>query len=129
VSYDPYTAPRAPVGAQIIPGDATDVYIETLPSPMVRAAGAVAVLTGIAMFFSVLRFVLSGVEGPGAVIVEGVLVGLGVVEIAVAWGITGARGAWMFGMSLAVLQGVLLGVGFPKIRRMAQARAQMRTMG
>jgi hypothetical protein len=155
MNYNPYVAPGAPVGPDAIQGDSTDVYIETLPSPSVRAAGGAALLTGIAMLFMVTRFLLADASGPAALVVMGVLALLAVVEFGVAWGVTGARSGWIYagfvaapfvglmsllvlatgsfagmaGMSLALVDLVLLSLSFGKVRRMGRARAQMKRMG
>jgi hypothetical protein len=152
MNFNPYAAPGA--ASDAIPGDTTDVYIETLPSPVVRAAGGAALLTGIAMLFCCVRFVVAGASGPVALVIEGTLVFLALLEFGVGWGVTGARSGWIYagfaavpfvgiaslfvlatgafagmaGMSLAIVDLVLLCLGFSKVRRMGRARVQMKRM-
>jgi hypothetical protein len=142
--------PHAPPG----PTDGADLYIETLPSPIVRAAGIAAMVTGITMLFACVRFFMSGAEGRSVLVAEGLLVVMAAVEFAVAWGVTGGRTALVFvgfaaapvvgllalfvlftgafvgsfGASLAMLDIVLLALALSKVRRMAVARSQMRRL-
>ena len=101
-----------------------------------------------------MRFVLSGAQGPLVWGFEAFLVACALVELAVAWGVTGGRLGWlvvglaiapvvgaaslfvlvtgafvgMFGMSLALVSLTLLAIAMPKVRRMGRARAEMRRL-
>jgi hypothetical protein len=153
MAYNPYSAPNAPI-APGLPTDGTDLYIETLPNAMVRMAGVAAVLTGVAMLFCCMRFVLSGAEGFLVLGLEATFVVVAIAEFAVGWGVTGGRttlailgfvvapivgilslfvlvtGAFigMFAGSLALLDLVLLGLAFSKVRRMGIARREMKRL-
>lgn len=160
MTYNPYSPPARPQGAPAgqgapgLPTDSTDLYIETLPSTIVRGAGICAAVTAIIMLFSLMRFLIGGAEGTFLVSIEGVLVLCALAEFGIAWGVTGGRVGWvivgfgftplvlivsalvlvtgslvgMFGMSLAIVNVVLLALGYTKVRRMGQARAAMRAM-
>jgi hypothetical protein len=154
MGYNPYSAPTAPI-APGLPTDETDLYIETLPNAAVRVAGIAAVLTGVVMLFCCMRFLLSGAEGFVVLGLEATFVLVALAEFAVGWGVTGGRTPFvilgfvaaplvgilslfvlvtgaligMFGGSLALLDLVLLGLAFSKVRRMAIARAEMKRQG
>jgi len=153
MSHNPYAAPTAPI-APGLPTDGTDLYIETLPNAAVRMAGVAAVLTGVAMLFCCMRFILSGAEGFIVLGLEATFVLVAIAEFAIGWGVTGGRTPFvvlgfvvapmvgllslfvlvtgaligMFGGSLALLDLVLLGLCFSKVRRMGIARAEMKRL-
>jgi hypothetical protein len=151
MTYNPYTAPSAPI-APGLPTDSTDLYIETLPSPMVKTAGIAAILTGVAMLFCCVRFLLSGADGWLPLVIDAIFASVALIEFAVGWGVTGGRtlfvivgfvaapivgilslfvlvtGAFigMFGGALALVDIIFLALAFPKVRRMGIARAEMK---
>lgn len=152
---NPYAPPTGGVAApqDVVPSnDTSELFVQTLPSPALRAAGLCAVVTGLLLFFMCFRFVIVGVRGTVVTAAESAMIVGGILEIAVAWGVTGGRVAtWFLALALAPLVGivslvtlltgsiaglfgiamcvgnvVLLGVSFADVRRVGAARAALR---
>src|SRR5262249_3660697 len=107
---DPYAPPGgyAPPAPPLATGDTSELFLQTLPPPAMRAAGLCAVVTGILMLFMCFRFVLAGVYGPLVPLMEITLVVSGLLEFAVAWGVTGGRLAtWILGLALTPVVALL----------------------
>jgi hypothetical protein len=109
---NPYAAPQQPSAPSYGNADTTDIFVDTLATPRVRAAGIAAIITGVATLFVCLQLVIA-TRGPVALALEAVMAAIGVAHFGVAWGIASGR-AWtaIGGMFLAVFSGLLLAFTF-----------------
>jgi hypothetical protein len=109
---NPYAAPRKPNEPSYGNADTTDLFVDTLATPQVRAAGMAAIVTGVATLFVCFQLVIN-TRGPVAMLLEALTAAIGVAHFGIAWGVTRGR-AWMAicGMLLAVFSGLLLGATF-----------------
>lgn len=110
--WNPYAAPTKPTEPSYGDADTVDIFVDTLPTPPVRAAGVAAILTGVAMLFVVMQLVL-GAHGRVAYVLEVLVCSLGCGHFVVAWGIASGRG-WtaIGGMLQSILAGLLLMITF-----------------
>jgi len=106
--FNPYAAPTKPSEPSYGDADATDIFVDTLPTPHVRGAGIAAIITGVGMLFVVLQLVM-GARGLVALALEVLLAAVAIGHFGVAWGVAGGR-AWaaIGGMLLSVFGGLLL---------------------
>lgn len=151
---NPYAPPGGGGGGDAAhdAGDTGDLFVRTLPSPALRAAGMCAVVTGILLLFMCFRFLLAGVTGTFVALTEVAMVAGGILELLVAWGVTGGRiGTWFLGIALTPVVGLLslvtlltgsfaggfggmmcianvalLAVSFGDVRRIGAARAALK---
>jgi hypothetical protein len=109
---NPYAAPQQPGAPSYGNADATDIFVDTLPTPRVRAAGVAAIITGVATLFVCLQLVLA-TRGPVALALQGMMAAIGLAYFGVAWGVASGR-VWtaVGGMLLAVFSGLLLAFTF-----------------
>lgn len=109
---NPYAAPQKRSELSYGNADTTDIFVDTLPTPQVRAAGMAAIVTGVATLFVCLQLVIN-TRGTVALVLEAVTAAIGVAHFGVAWGVARGR-AWMAicGMLLAVFSVLLLGATF-----------------
>jgi CHASE2 domain-containing sensor protein len=99
---NPYAAPKADLTRDPHAGkDSADLFIETLPSPVLRAAGVAWLVTGILNLFLAFRMILSLVATPVALLLEASHVAVGLVAFAVGAGLMrGRRVASLAGLAL-----------------------------
>ncbi len=102
---DPYAPPSAEERVALPEGP--DLYLETLPPPLLKAAVGVLGLMGAMMLLFALRLWLALRATPMATVLELVHLVSGVLSWVVAWGIYGGR-AWLVwvGLLLSPIVGV-----------------------
>jgi hypothetical protein len=148
---NPYERPRSEGGASALEAlDDTELFVQTLPRPIVRMAATCALVLGILLLFLALRLVIATtgttaallevghvVVGVGCLIaahglwrgsVVRLVVGLALMPVALAAcafaTITGSLGG-LFGAALAILTFVLMAMSFGAVSTMAAARAAL----
>jgi len=150
-SPNPYERPRAEGSSALDALDDTELYVQTLPKPIVRMAGTCGIVLGILMLFLALRLVIAAtgllaslleaahvVVGIGTLIaahglwrgsIGRLLLGLVLAPVALAAcafaTITGSLGG-LFGAALAIVTFVLMAMSFGSVTTMAAARAALR---
>jgi hypothetical protein len=82
---DPYAPPRASSVAS--PTDDVDLYLETLPPPLLKAAMGTLGILAFMMLLLAVRLMLAVVATPAAMALEAGHVVLGVACLVVAWGV------------------------------------------
>jgi len=146
---DPYAPPKAEAaGEPEIGKDSADLFIDTLPSPALRATGVVWLVLGLLSLFLGLRMLLSLRESSVAAALEAGQVALGISAFAVgsalmrgrpfaalvgfalspfAFGlslfalVTGSL-AGLFGLGIALLAVVLTAVTLKEVAKVGRAR-------
>lgn len=150
---DPYAPPRAAFG--VGPSDDVDLFLETLPPPLLKAAYGALIIMGLVVLLLAVRLMLALVATPMAVAVEAGHVVLGLMCFLVAWGIksgyvpilfvgfvvcalvgvasiaallTGSVGG-LLGGALALTTVVLLAFNFSAVARIGRARRAIALKG
>ena len=150
---DPYAPPRAAPAAPaaLAASDDVDLYLETLPPPLLKAAFGALVIMGLVVLLLAVRLMIALVATPVAMALEAGHVVLGLSCFAVAWGIkngyvpllfvgfvvsplvgiasivallTGSVGG-LFGGALALTTLALLALNFGAVARIGRARRAM----
>ncbi len=143
---DPYAPPRA--ASFVAPKDDVDLFLETLPPPLLKAAYGALIIMGLMVLLLAVRLMLALVPTPMAMAIEAGHVLLGLMCFVVAWGIkngyapllfvgfvvcplvgvasiaallTGSIGG-LFGGALALTTVVLLAFNFSAVTRIGRAR-------
>jgi hypothetical protein len=151
---DPYAPPRAPSLA-VGPTDDVDLFLETLPPPLLKAAFGALVIMGLVVLLLAVRLMIALVATPMAIALEAGHVVLGLLCFAVGWGIksghmpllfvgfvvcplvgvasivallTGSVGG-LFGGALALTTVVLLAFNFQAVARIGRARRAIAARG
>ncbi|WP_394846158.1 hypothetical protein LZC95_01685 [Pendulispora brunnea] len=91
MAHNPYEVPRslsAPGGE----GDSADLFVQTLPPPLLKLAGLASLLAGLVDLFLVMQFFVamsawSARPGPVLSAILGLLFVMGILYLTVAWGI------------------------------------------
>ena len=135
------------------PADSADLFVMTLPPPVLKAAGIASLVTGMTLCFMAFRlFVFT--TGTTSAIIQALMILSGISYFAVAKGITGGKLALAivgfvmspvvlvasiftlftgsiagaFGVCMVTVVCVLIGVSIPAIRRIAIAKDQMKKL-
>ncbi|WP_394835628.1 hypothetical protein LVJ94_01700 [Pendulispora rubella] len=158
MNHNPYEVPRS-LSERGAEGDSADLFVQTLPPPLLKLAGLASLLGGLVNLFLVMQFFVAMSAWnarPGAWLsaILGLLSLMGVLYLAVAWGIVkgklslvivglvvaffslvGSVASLLFVISLAglgaiglsVVNVVLLLLNMPNVQRISRAYRALRT--